>query len=102
MSKYFFALLASGIIPLLASFWPGLHFWRNRLNLFKVIALVVFIFGGWDVIATYRGHWSFDPHSVWPARIINLPIEEILFFVVIPFCCIFTWEIVNYIRGRIR
>ncbi len=66
------------------------------------IGLIVVIFGAWDVFATYRGHWHFNPDGVWSPKIINLPIEEVLFFVVIPFCCIFTWEAINYIKDRMK
>jgi lycopene cyclase domain-containing protein len=97
-----YALLISGAVPFLLSFWPGLNFYRNLKRLFYTIALIVIIFGLWDVFAVLRGHWSFDPNGVWPLRIINLPLEEWLFFIIIPFCCIFTWEALNYIKGKIK
>jgi len=102
MSKYFFALFISGLVPLAVSFWPPLHFWKHWPSLVKSIVLIVCIFGVWDIVATYRGHWLFNPSGVWSIRIVNLPIEEVLFFVVIPFCCIFTWETVKYIREKTR
>jgi lycopene cyclase domain-containing protein len=93
-------LVLSGIVPLVASFYPPLKFYKNTLALFLSIIMIVVIFGTWDVYATYRGHWHFDPASVWKVRIINLPVEEVLFFVVIPFCSIFTWEVLNYFKGK--
>jgi lycopene cyclase domain-containing protein len=95
-------LVFSGIIPLVASFYPPLEFYKNIKALLVSIALIVIIFGLWDVFATYRGHWQFDSGSVWKARVVNLPIEEVLFFIVIPFCSIFTWEIVNYFKRKQR
>lgn len=102
MSKYALLLFLSGIIPFIVSFWPPLKFWRNWRALLLSICAILVIFGSWDIFATFRGHWYFDPASVFSLRIINLPLEEVLFFVVIPFCCIFTWEAINYIKGRIR
>lgn len=102
MSFYAWVLILAVSIPFLASFYPPLKFWRNRDALIRSIALIVVIFGIWDIIATARKHWFFNPEGVWPARIINLPVEEILFFVIIPFCCIFTWEAINYIARRKR
>ena len=102
MTKYMYALLISGIIPFLLSFWPGLNFYRDLKRLFYTIALIVIIFGLWDVFAVLRGHWSFDPAGVRPLRIINLPLEEWLFFIIIPFCCIFTWEALKYIKERVK
>lgn len=96
MSQYMWVLILSGIVPFAFSFWPGLEFWQKRRALAGSIAVVFVLFGAWDVIATARGHWLFHPQKVWPLRIINLPLEEVLFFVVIPFCCIFTWEVIQY------
>lgn len=93
-------LFLSGIVPLVASFYPPLKFYKNTRALLLSIAIILVIFGMWDVYATYRGHWQFDPAAVWKVRIINLPLEEVLFFVVIPFCSIFTWEIFNYFKGK--
>jgi lycopene cyclase domain-containing protein len=93
-------LILSGFVPLVASFYPPLKFYKHRQALFLSIILIVVIFGMWDVYATYRGHWHFDQASVWKVRIINLPLEEVLFFVIIPFCSIFTWEVLNYFRGK--
>ena len=101
MSAYMSVLVWAGILPLLLSFWPPLKFWRKGRALFLSIGLIVGIFGAWDVFATLRGHWYFSPRGCWDFRIINLPLEEVLFFVVIPFCCIFTWEAVNYIKQKL-
>jgi len=101
MSQYMMVLIISGIVPLVASFYPSLKFYEHIRALLLSITLVLFIFGLWDVYATYRGHWYFNPASVWNVRIINLPLEEVLFFIVIPFCSIFTWEIVNYFKTRL-
>lgn len=99
MSKYAMVLALSGIVPFILSFWPPLKIWRHSRALLLSIAVVVFVFGGWDIFAVFRGHWSFAPDALWPARVIDLPVEEVLFFVVIPFCCIFTWEALKYIMG---
>lgn len=102
MSKYMMVLVLSGIVPFVLSFWPPLKFYRNLKALFCSIAIILLVFGSWDVFATYKGHWSFNPHGVLGIRIINLPLEEVLFFVVIPFCCIFTWEVLKYINEALR
>lgn len=101
MSKYMIVLILSGMAPFILSFYPPLKFYRNRRALLYSIGLIVTIFGIWDIFATARGHWYFSPQGVWPLRVINLPLEEILFFVVIPFCCIFTWEAILYIKKRL-
>jgi lycopene cyclase domain-containing protein len=100
MSKYSLVLALSLAVPLLVSFWPPLKFWRNWRALVYSVSLIVIIFGGWDIFAAFRGHWRFNPEGVFNLRIVNLPLEEILFFVVIPFCCIFTWEAIKYIKEK--
>lgn len=102
MSKYMMALIASGIVPLLLSFYPPLRFWRNFRALVFSLSILVVIFGAWDIFATWRAHWSFNPEGVFGINIINLPVEEWLFFIVVPFCCIFTWEALKYIRERLK
>ena len=102
MSKYMTVLILSAAAPFILSFWPGLKFYRNIRALFISIFLIVVIFGSWDIFAVYRGHWYFNPEGVLDFRIVNLPLEELLFFVVIPFCCIFTWEAIKYLQGRFK
>lgn len=102
MSRYMLVLVVSGVIPLVASFYPPLKFYKHVRALIISIVLIVIIFGLWDMYATARGHWRFDPSSVWKIRIGNLPLEEVLFFIVIPFCAIFTWEAVNYLKRKWR
>ncbi|MDD5254822.1 MAG: lycopene cyclase domain-containing protein [Candidatus Omnitrophica bacterium] len=102
MSPYMLVLLFSISIPFVLSFYPPLKFYRKPRALAASIAAVLAVFGAWDVFAVWRGHWHFDPAGVFPMRVINLPLEEALFFVVIPFCCIFTWEAMKYLTQRMR
>ena len=63
------------------------------------LAPVVVLFSAWDVYAISRRHWSYDRGQMTGVRIGNLPIEELLFFVVIPTCAILTLEAVRAVRG---
>ena len=47
----------------------------------------------WDSTVTYS-HWFFNEKYVLGITIFNLPIEEILFFITVPFACLFTWEMI--------
>ncbi|CAN5255314.1 lycopene cyclase domain-containing protein [soil metagenome] len=71
--------------------------WRRWL-LALLPTAVVFI--GWDLYGISRGHWSFDPAQtvglVLPG---GLPIEEALFFVVIPTCALLAFEAVRRTTG---
>ncbi|EDP69953.1 hypothetical protein FBALC1_10487 [Flavobacteriales bacterium ALC-1] len=48
------------------------------------------IFIPWDVIFTNNGFWGFNETYFLKYRILNLPIEEWLFFICIPYACVFT------------
>jgi len=102
MSRYLMVLLLAGVFPLLLSFYPRLHFYKHKRALFLSIGLIVVIFGSWDIFATFRGHWYFNPQGVGKLWIVNLPLEEWLFFIVIPFCCIFSWEVVQYYKKKLK
>lgn len=55
----------------------------------KSIALVGVVFIVWDIWFTVYGVWEFNPEFLIGLNIINLPIEEWLFFLVIPWVCAF-------------
>ncbi|TWR27978.1 lycopene cyclase domain-containing protein [Mucilaginibacter achroorhodeus] len=63
--------------------WPGM-----------AITGVVFLF--WDVLFTIYGVWSFNDKYIIGLRFFGLPLEEILFFLTVPFACIFIYACLNY------
>jgi lycopene cyclase domain-containing protein len=70
--------------------------WRRLL---AALVCVVPLFVLWDLYAIARGHWSFDPRSVTGLRLPgHLPVEELLFFLIIPFAAILTFEAVRSAR----
>jgi len=40
-------------------------------------------------------HWFFNEAYTLPIRFFNLPIGEWLFFITVPYACIFTWEVLS-------
>lgn len=48
------------------------------------------VFIPWDVIFTINGIWGFNPDYFLNTKILSLPLEEWLFFICIPFACVFT------------
>jgi len=71
--------------------------WRRLL---LALAPVVAVFVVWDLYAISRGHWTFDSEQttgvVFPG---DVPVEELLFFVVVPLAAILTLEAVRSARG---
>jgi len=72
--------------------------WRRLLCTVGVVAV---IFGAWDLAAIAAGHWSFDPAAttgvLLPGR---LPLEELLFFLVVPVCAVLGFEAVRTVLAR--
>jgi lycopene cyclase domain-containing protein len=67
--------------------------WR-RLAMTLLPVLAVFV--TWDVLAIHADDWSY--RRLTGLRLGNLPIEELVFFLVIPTCSILTIEAVRRLR----
>lgn len=52
--------------------------------------LTMGVFIPWDVIFTINGVWGFNSDYFLGVEILSLPFEEWLFFLCIPFACVFT------------
>lgn len=73
--------------------------YRRWLRLILVLLPVVAVFTAWDAYAIKSGHWNFDIHQITGIyTVMNVPLDEILFFIVIPICSILTFEAVRAIR----
>jgi lycopene cyclase domain-containing protein len=74
--------------------------YARPVRLALALAPVLVVFVGWDLYAIARHQWSYDRARtagvVLPGR---LPLEELLFFLVIPVCAILTLEAVRAVRG---
>ncbi|MCL6579015.1 MAG: lycopene cyclase domain-containing protein [Candidatus Bathyarchaeota archaeon] len=72
--------------------------WR-RLVLTLVPVAAGFLL--WDLAAVAAGHWSFDDGQVVGVWLpLGLPIEEVLFFVVVPLCAVLSFEAVRQVLAR--
>lgn len=79
------------IIPLLFSFHNRINFYRQFKAFFLANAIVTLLFLVWDFFFTKWGVWGFNQNYILGVNVLNLPIEEVLFFVCIPFSCVFTF-----------
>jgi len=87
---YLLLTLGSVSVPFLYSFHPRLKLHKRFLWIFISILLTMFIFIPWDVIFTMSGIWGFNDTYFLGCKFLSLPIEEWLFFICIPFACVFT------------
>lgn len=83
------------IVPFVFSFHPKLNFHKNFKAFFLSNSLVAIVFVIWDLFFTKMGVWGFNSEYVMGIYFFNLPIEELLFFICIPFACVFTYHCLN-------
>ena len=66
------------------------------------MAVTGLIFLFWDVLFTLKSVWSFNAAYITGITFFHLPLEEILFFLTVPFACIFIYACLNhYIKWQI-
>ena len=95
MSLYFKVLLFSFIIPFIFSFHQKIKFYKFFKQIAASLSIVGFFFIIWDIYFTKIGVWGFDKKHHSSIMLSNLPLEEVLFFFVIPFVCVFTYFVLS-------
>lgn len=89
MSLYAILLVSSVAVPLLLSFDKKLRFWQQWKYLFPAIIAVAVFYIFFDILLTDKGVWGFNPAYHSSIILLHLPLEEWLFFIVIPYASIF-------------
>ena len=84
--------------PFFLSFHKSVAFYKNFKPLAAGILLMSAVYLPWDILFTHWGIWNFNPKYTMQSRWFLLPIEEWLFFVAVPFACVFTFECVRYFK----
>ncbi|MEU8633597.1 lycopene cyclase domain-containing protein [Amycolatopsis sp. NPDC048633] len=89
-------VLAACVLVTLPLELAGARVYRRPRRLARAVLPVAAVFLLWDVLAISAGVWSYDPAFVSGLRAPgNIPLEEILFFVVVPICGVMTYEAVG-------
>ncbi len=69
---------------------------RRPATLIAALAPGFVIFLAWDLYAIHRHQWSYDPRRIIGVHLPGgVPLEEALFFVIIPVCAVLTFEAVK-------
>lgn len=95
MSLYFWIILGTIVFPFLLSFDKKIRFYSHWRTIFPAILLVGLFFLVWDNYFTEHGIWGFNPKYVQGIYLFHLPLEEVLFFLVVPYSCLFVYEVIK-------
>ena len=85
-------------LPLEVAFSARVY--RRPRRLVRAVGPALVLYSLWDVAAIAAGDWSYNPRFVtgWTVPY-HLPLEELLFFAVIPVCGLLTYESVRRVLG---
>ena len=84
------------LFPVLLSFDKRVAFHKSWKHIWPGMAITGLVFLFWDVLFTLKGVWSFNDEYIVGIRFWGLPLEEVLFFLTVPFSCIFIYACLNY------
>lgn len=102
-AEYLLLMAACLAITLPLEFALDARVYRRWRRLLVALLPVVVVFYVWDAVAIARGHWEYSPNHTtgWllPGAV---PVEELVFFVVIPVCGLLTFEAVGTVLARAR
>jgi lycopene cyclase domain-containing protein len=100
-SQYLLVLGLCLAVTLPLEFVIGARVWRRPRRLVAAVLPAAVLFLVWDFWAAAEGHWRFNPALTTDLRLpFGVPVDEVLFFVVVPICGLLTLEAVRTITKR--
>jgi len=92
---YFLILGASLAGPLALSFDKKVAFYKKWKYVFPAMIIPALLYISWDIFFTAKEVWGFNEKYITGRHISNLPLEEVLFFFIVPYCCVFIYECIR-------
>ncbi|MGH1366168.1 MAG: lycopene cyclase domain-containing protein [Calditrichia bacterium] len=80
--------------PLALSFDRRVYFYSKWKQAISAILITLVPFVIWDALVTHS-HWWFNENYTLDFRLAQLPLGEWLFFITVPYACLFTWEVLR-------
>jgi lycopene beta-cyclase len=68
--------------------------YRRPRRWLAALVPVFLVFSCWDWVAVRRGHWTYNPRFTTGIELLGLPLEELVFFAVVPTCALLTYQAV--------
>ena len=69
--------------------------YRRPRRWLAALVPVFVVFNLWDWVAIHRGHWTYSPRYTTGIKLLGLPLEELVFFLVVPTCALLTYQAVT-------
>ena len=98
---YLLIMLFSLAGPLALSFDGRVNFYKKWKFALQAGIIVAIPFVVWDSLFTKHSFWGFNSERILGVKFFDLPIEEISFFIVIPFCCVFIAELLSFFNYQL-
>lgn len=100
-----FSYVAMLAFTVAGSFWLELILKVGVLRRYKSAAMAILpialLFIGWDAYAIKQGHWFFDRKQILGIYgPFNIPLEEYLFFIIVPLAALMTIEAVTKVKPQ--
>lgn len=89
---YLFLNLITIVGPLALSFDKKVAFYKSIPFFLKSMYITSSLYIIWDILFTKFAVWKFNTPYLIDTFLINLPIEEYIFFLVVPYACLFIYE----------
>ena len=104
MDHYQYLLLMAGclVITLPLELVLGARVYARWKLMLMALLPTVLIFSVWDVVGIVREHWTYNPDFITGVHFGVMPLEELVFFIVISICGLLTYEAVGTVLGRLR
>ena len=81
----------------------GARVYRRFRAMLVALLPVVVVFSIWDIVGIVRNHWTYNPRFVTGIQLgFGMPLEELVFFLVIPVCGLLTYEAVGQVLALVR
>jgi lycopene cyclase domain-containing protein len=95
MSLYAWIIIGTITGPFFLSFDKKVHFYSYWKALFPALLLIGTAFLIWDEYFTIKQIWGFNPTYLGGIYLGHLPLEEVFFFLVVPYACVFIYEVLK-------
>ena len=102
--EYLILMAACVAITLPLEFLLRARVYRRLPLMLPTILVVVIAFGAWDLLGIARDHWTYNSEFITGITFGIIPLEEIVFFIVIPLCALLSYEgvttVLNFFKRK--